>query len=274
MITRASALSLTLCLALGCSGSQEAPRVTLAVVVDGRGVQEASTDLGWQVSLERCRSVIRDLQFTTAGEFHDEGATALRVREEAGASALAWLWGSVLPSAHAHPGHAGGGDIIGELPGRFVVDWCAGSNEPLGEATLTVGDYNGANFLFGVADEDDGITPEEPLYGQTTELVGTASKGAQTIAFTAVVAQDEGREVVGVPFELDVMATSANTLGLQLVPTDPFEGDTVFDGIDFAALDGDGDGAVSLELDETTLNLLRRALQDHDYYLVDPDAGG
>ena len=48
----------------------------------------------------------------------------------------------------------------------------------------------------------------------------------------------------------------------------------MFDGVDFAALDEDGDGAVALELDETTLNLLRRALQDHDYYLVDPDAGG
>ncbi|MCB9753814.1 MAG: hypothetical protein H6713_28050 [Myxococcales bacterium] len=275
MLTRALASSLTIaCLAPGCSGSQEAPRVTLAVVVDGRGIQEATTDLGWRVQLASCRTVIRDVEFTTAGEFHDGGTTALLVREGLGSSALAWLSGAIVANARAHPGHAAGGDIIGELPGRFVVDWCADAGQSLGDATLTVGDYNGANFFFGLAGENDGIEPEDPLFGQTTEFVGTAVKDAQTVAFTAVVAQDEGREIVGAPFELDVTTTSANTLGLQLLPTDPFEGDTVFDGVDFAALDEDGDGAVALELDETTLNLLRRALQDHDYYLVDPDAGG
>lgn len=259
-------LAVVLVLALSaCLQGQEAPRVALTVVVDGAGVDDhqaaVESDLGWQVTLTSCRAAIADLVLTTSGEFHDDaGVAGLGAR----------LRRLVIADAWAHPGHAGGGEVIGELPGRFIVDWCAGDGVKLGDAELIVGDYNGANFDFIRADASDGLDPTDPLVGHTLELAGTATRAGQTITFHALLDQDEGRQVIGLPFDLDVTSASTETLGLQLVPQSPTSPDTIFDGVDFAAADGDGDGVVEVIAGDEAHNRLVRGTQSHDFYRVQP----
>jgi len=49
---------------------------------------------------------------------------------------------------------------------------------------------------------------------------------------------------------------------------DPFEPDTAFDNIDFAAADADTDGDIEFAVGEEMYNLLLRQLQVHDQYRV------
>jgi hypothetical protein len=241
---------------LACDFDSElAPRVELDVVVDGNRVQAVTTDLGYDVEPTRCRAVIADLQFTTSGEMH--------------ASLGAQLWNVLVPTAHAHPGHYAGGEVVGELPGRHVIDWRA-DGEVIGVATMLEAHYEGANFAFARARVEDGVAVDDPIVGHTFDLAGTASKDGQTWTFEALVDQDDDREIVGAPLDLEIDASSEEELGLTLYTRDPFEGDTVFDGIDFEALDDDGDGHVVLAPATDAYNRLRRNLQIHDNYWVTP----
>ncbi|MFV8752427.1 hypothetical protein ACNOYE_17920 [Nannocystaceae bacterium ST9] len=270
---RRSTLGL-LALTLACAPS-EAPRVELPIVADGSGLAISTTDLGWTIEFEQARLAIGDLEFTTAGEVH-EARTA-----EAGR----WLLGLVLPSAHAHPGHYQGGEIIGELPGAFVLDLIAGDGDELGVATLIVGDYTAANFGLRRASADE-LPEGDPLIGHTAILAGTASAGEQVIAFSIVIDSPIDRRLVGAPFDYTVTEQSPSEgveLGVRLLDTDPQEGDHLFDGIDFAALDAaDGavDGVVTLidpERDPAlaseqvdAYNQIRRDFQTHDLFDIHP----
>jgi hypothetical protein len=243
-------------LALGCAfDSAPAERTTARVVVDGTGVTPIATDLGYRVDLETCRVAIDTLEFTTDGEAH--------------ASLLRPVWDLVVPSALAHPGHAAGGEVVGELTGRHVFDW-RGDGSLIGEATLLTAAYAGANFSFTRARVEDGVTPDDPIVGHTFEIVGTATRDDESWRFRVRLDQDEGRRVVGLPLALDLSAADDDgvELGLQLWTRDPVEGDTLFDGIDFAVLDDDGDHDVTLEPDTEPYNLLRRSTQAHDHYAV------
>lgn len=239
----------------GCGDeSKEPARVTLPVVVDSDGIGEATTDLGYAIELQMLRMVVVDLELTTAGETHASNDPS-------------WLQRLFVPAAYAHPGHYAGGDVIGELRGRWVVDWVADDGVSLGDATLLAGDYNGANFTFGSASTEDGLTADDDLLGGNAEILGTAARDGGSVVFHAVVQQDEDRQLVGAPFDLDVQETTVATLGLQCRLVDPVEGDTLFDGIDFFALD-DGEGRVELEPDSPDYNRLRRSLQVHDHYFI------
>ena len=235
--------------------SQEAARVELPVVVDGSGLSgSVSTDLGYDVEVTALRVAMERLEFTTEGETH---LAALRSLERL-----------LLPVAHAHPGHYAGGEIIGELPGRYVLDLIGGDGAELGAATLLEGDYNGANFTFVRATAEDGLSADDPLIGHTMLLEGVARRGEEAIAFSALIDQDEDRQVVGAPLELDLVEGATVRLGVQALVKDPFSADTAFDGIDFGALDGDGDGQVRFVSGDPDANRLRRALQTHTYYFV------
>lgn len=252
---------------LGACEAREAPRVELEVVSDGSGVHPVTTDLGWTVSLSEARVAIADLRFTTAGEVHD--------RQPKRTGEL--LLGLMLGRAHAHPGHFQGGEVIGELPGDHILDPFA--IEPsLGVATLIVGDYSAVDFELRRADELDG---DDPLAGHSMWLAGTATRDTVEIAFTAAIDSPIGRELVGAPFEVTISDGDERVLGLRLLIEDPYEGDSVFDGLDFAALDAaDGaiDGVVALidperapaqaEALGDAYNLLRRTLQTHDHFDV------
>ena len=78
----------------------------------------------------------------------------------------------------------------------------------------------------------------------------------------------EGRLIVGVPCVLAVTEGASPTFAFELLLRDPNESDTLFDGLDFAALDSDGDGEVVLSEAATpdAYNLLRRTLQTHDHF--------
>jgi hypothetical protein len=65
-----------------------------------------------------------------------------------------------------------------------------------------------------------------------------------------------------------VDATTDETLGLQLLPQDPAEAETVFDDLDFAAIDDDGDGNVVIVPGDPSANVLKKHLQIHDHYAV------
>lgn len=240
-----------------CAPSQEVVRVPLAVVLDASGVVPSTSDLGWTVTLTAARLAVSTVQFTIQGEMH--GATA---------GLGPWLMGR----AWAHPGHYAGGDVTGELPGEFILDWLGQDRMTLGTADLLVGDYNGMNFSFRAATVADGLAADDPLLGHTAQLAGSASKGGVTVMFTAIVDVDAGAQLVGAPFEDTVEAGSAAPIELQLLPTDPVMGASLFDGLDFAALDAldDADGVVAIAPGEVAHNLLRRTLQSHVHYNATP----
>ena len=230
-----------------------APRVELAVIANGDGLVDFVTNEGYTIHLTRMRVAFENVEFTTSGELH----------------AALWrpLVDLVIPSAYAHPGHYAGGEVIGEVNGRFVVDWLA-HGQVLGDATLLQGQYDGANFVFTRGRGSDGLPVGDALLGHTFDIAGEASKDGQVWSFSTILDQDEGRRVVGLPLDLEVDGGTDVTLGLQLLPVDPFEGDTAFDNLDFAALDEDGDLLVALESGDGAYNTLRKQLQVHDIYYV------
>lgn len=244
---------------LSCGEPEEATRVSLPVTVDSSGVQPITTDLGYEVRLTTARVMIEDLQFAIAGEAHTS------------------LWRQlselVLPTAYAHPGHFSGGDVTGELPGRFQLNW-TDSAAPLGTATLLVGDYQSANFTFIRGTEADGLTADDPLLGHTALLQGVATKGDSQVAFTVLIDSPEGRVLTGAPFQFDLDGDSDAQLGLRLLTQDPYEDDTLMDGVDFSALDTDGDGQLQIGPDaaetatQDAYNQLRRTFQTHDHFDV------
>ncbi len=246
-----------------CGDPKEAPRVELPVVVDASGITTVENDLGYEVTLTEARVMMENLAFTVAGEAH-----------------TASLWDRVsefaIPSAYAHPGHFLDGDVTGELRGRFELDWTGGEDTTLGTATLIVGAYKSANFTFIRATADDGLASDDPLLGHTAVLRGTATKDATTLEFTVIIDSPEGRDLVGAPFELHVTEGASIQLGVRLLTLDPFESDTLFDGIDFAALSPDNQGPLLIDPSATeqplidAYNLIRRTFQTHDHFDVRP----
>jgi hypothetical protein len=246
-----------------CGKPEEASRVELPVVTDPSGVEPVTTNLGYFVELTEARAAVENFEFSVAGDVH----TASLGRK---------LLGLVIPNAHAHPGHFQGGDITGELRGRFLLSWRPPTTGPLGTAILITGTYTNANFTFRRAGTEDGLALDDALVGHTALLRGRATRSGASVLFVARLDSPEGRKLLGAPFPLAVTPSSRERLGLRFTPKDPVEEITLFDGIDFAALDTDGDGQVAL--DETTkeakvldaYNQLRRAFQTHDYFSITP----
>ncbi len=243
----------SLLLVVGCAPSQEAVHVPIEVALDASTVTASTNDLGWTVTLTDARIAVKDLQFTILGEMHEDGATA-------------WLEGWLVRRAWAHPGHYAGGDVTGELVGSFVFDWIAHDGMALGTADVLTGDYNGFNFFFRRASEGDGLAAGDPMIGHTAYFAGVASKDGAEVAFTAALDVSEGTQMVGAPFELSVEADTKAEIGVQLEATDPVESKSMFDGLDFGALDDDGDGEVAIEPGMTAHNIFVRTIQSHVHY--------
>jgi hypothetical protein len=240
-----------------CDAGSEPAAVVLPVVADGAGLAACTTAEGYTVELTAARVAVRDLEFTVGGEVHARLPEPLRRL--------------LLPAvAAAHPGHYAGGEVTGELPGNFVLDPFAGADRSLGDAVLLEGEYHGANLYFRAADAADGLPAGDALLGHTAVLAGTASRGADSWTFEARLDIEDGTQLVGAPFDLAVAPTTSVTLVLRLLTTDPStETDTLFDGIDFAALDTDADGRVEIRPGDEAHNRLRRTLQVHDHWWVD-----
>ena len=234
-----------------------APRVELDIVVDASGVIEHENDLGYHIELTRCRVAIADIELTTDGEMH---ASLTR-------DVLDGIHDLFVPTAYAHPGHAAGGEVVGEIPGRFVFDW-RDDGRVLGLATMLVAAYSGANFGLTRAEATEGLDPDDPIIGHTFDIAGEATLDGVTVTFEVMLDQDEGRQIIGVPLDLSIDEDSDEAIGLSLAVVNPVEADTVFDGIDFHALDDDADGHVVLEPETDAYNRVRRQLQAHSHYIT------
>jgi hypothetical protein len=241
-----------------CADAQEAERVELALFTDGAGLEPITTDLGYRVELTSATLAVDDLKFAIAGDAH--------------ASLWRKLSDALIPVAHAHPGHFQSGEVTGELRGHFLLRFVAGEPRRVGTATLLVGTYRSVNFTLAYASDHD-VAADDPAVGHTAVLSGTASREGKQIAFQVLIDSPVGRELVGIPFEQQV-TEAAGPLTLRLVTRDPLENDTLLDGVDFALLDGDGDGQVRIEQSSPDVpsadacNTVRRILQTHDHFLV------
>lgn len=230
----------------------------IPVSIDGSTITDSTNDEGWTVTLSAARIAVADLQFTILGEMH---------------GASAWLDGWLIRRAWAHPGHAAGGDVTGELVGEFVLDWFGADGVTLGPADVLTGDYNGLNFSFRVAGPEDGLMADDPLLGHSAYFGGVARKGDAEVVFTAALDYDVGTQMIGAPFELTIAADTQTMIALQLEPTDPVEAKSMFDGLAFDALDEDSDGVVTIVPDSEAANLLRRAVYSHAHYLAAAQGG-
>ena len=248
-------------LAIICSPSGEEPQsVFLRVQAEGNGLQVVTNDHDWSVELSALRVAVRNIEFTIEGGTHARTPRRFPL---------------LPPRALAHPGHYAGGEVTGELSGEYLVDFFSPNPQILGEAELLPGDYNGINLYFRRTSESDGLEQDDPLLGHTAFMEGTASKADETVAFTAVVDAAEDTQMVGGPLELEVSADTSDTLVLSLYTLDPSESDTLFDGLDFALLDEDGDGVVEIEPGQTAHNILMKTLIRHDHFGMEvrPDGG-
>lgn len=246
-----AALSALFLLALCvCGGTSDAVLVERPIGVDSAGMGEVVNDLGWTVRADAFRVVMEDIELTSGGEPH--------------ASLLDPLSAAIFGRAYAHPGHTTGGEVLGELLGRFVIDFAAGDEAVLGEATLVAATYEGASFTFARAGPEDAVAEEDPLFAHTVWIEGVATKGAATLPFTIAVEQDEGRRVEGAAFSYEAREGDEGALGIALLLEDPTEGRTVFDGVDFATLPGDG----HVPAEHEASIMLKRALQAHAFWAL------
>jgi hypothetical protein len=250
---RSLALLSVLCTAAWGCASEEAVRVTVPVEVDGGGLAPTQTDLGYTVRITRLRLALRDLQFTIKGEMH--------------ASLGRRLGDLLVPPVHAHPGHYAGGEVTGELRGAFLLDLPARDRAGLGSATMIAGLYQGLNLRFRAASAADGLPAGDPLLGHTAHVEGVAEKGGKAVPFEAILDVDEGAQLVGAPCDVHI-GESPTTLALQVVTTDPFKGQSLFSGVDFDALRPGEGGAVKMGPGQPEHNVMRRSLQQHDFYLI------
>jgi hypothetical protein len=229
--------------------AEEAPTVSVPIVVSTAGLTAANTDLGYVVTVTRARLALRDLEMAVGGEAHAVAGPGAR------------------PDP-AHPGHEAGGEVTGELAGRFVVDF-SDRGAPIGDATLITGDYTSANFTFTRATAADGLAADDPLLGHTAHLEGVAAHNGQDYEFEAVIDLDEGTRVVGAPFPVTITeGASGRPIGLRLHTVDPYEADTLLDGIDFAALP-EAQGLHTIAPGQEAHNVGARNLRVHDHYALD-----
>ena len=249
------------CTVLTCTAACDldtslAPRVDLDVVVQATENSFSADDT--QIELTEVRMALESVEFTTEGEMH--ARTGL----------LPAIHDFVVPTAFAHPGHAAGGEVVGELVGRHVIDYLDSASS-IGIATLLEADYSGANFTFAIAEASDGLAADDPLIGHTFLLAGTATRGDVEVEFVAYVDQDEDRSIIGLPLSFTATEGSTEQLALRFDAVDPIEGDTILADIDIVSLDEDGDGFVEISADENpeAWANLRRNLQVHDHYAVE-----
>lgn len=235
--------------AAGCGDAIETPRVDLPVRVDPTPLLPSMSDLGYVVETDLVHLDFEDLEFSMAGDFHVRFTPP--------------RFPSLISTAWAHPGHLQDGEITGALSGHFALDWP--SDARLGMATLLAGQYASANLTFAY---DSG-----PQLGATGWLHGRATRDGATYPFEIVYSAPQGRDLVGIPCEGDVTPEREADLVMQFLPTDPYEQDSLYDGLDFAALAPDDGGTLRLDDRAEGLALeafyrVQRTLLSHDHYRI------
>lgn len=154
------------------------------------------------------------------------------------------------------------------MTGDVLIDW-TDDGAPLGTARLLSGDYQSANFTLRRAGDSDGLAADDPVRGHTFHIEGVASQAGQSLPFQAVLDIDEGTRMIGALFPVRITDDATGPLVMQVLTVDPFEGDTMFDGVDFARLPLSGGGPrVDIVPGQDAHNILRRRVQVHDHYAI------
>lgn len=238
-------LACSLLMAAGCTDTEEAIRVELPVTTAAAAFAPATTDLGYVVTLTEMQAAVSTIQFTIEGEMHQDL--------------------DLPPGTIAHPGHSAGGEVTGELAGDHVLAWNGQPHDPLGMGTLIVGDYQGANFTFRAATAADNVPA---LTGHAIHLAGTIVKDGTTKPLDVLIDVELDTAVVGAVFDDVITEASTGSLAIAFYPTDPYEDDTPFDGIDFFALPTTNSGAIEIRPGTPEHNFIRRVITTHDHYGV------
>lgn len=252
-------------LVLSCE-AEEAITMSVPVIASGKGIVDVENDNGDTIRLTQAQIAVDTFTFSSGANDNEETEGTL-------ASALTQLTSWLVPQANAHPGHTEGGAVLGELAGHHVLTFTPNSEQALGDATFLLGDFTSLNWVFSKANVDD-VGSEDPLLGHTAVLFGEAQRGDEVVEFSVVIDAPEDRKLEDVPCDFTVDEAFNRTLLIELLPQDPFEDDTLFDGVDFFALDDDGDGIVQIDPNATSragayaYNQLRRTLLTHDHYGV------
>lgn len=245
---------------VACGEATEAPRVAIEVVLDETPFSRFTTNLGYEVALDSVTLAFSDVQFTVAGELH---------------TAAPWrtLHELLVPTAQAHPGHYQGGEVTGELVGSWVVSWPAPEATPLGTATLIVGDYSGAHFLFETATSP----AAEPIVGHALVVEGDVMRGEFSAPFTVIVDAPPGRALDGAAFDAAVDAVAPGPIVFSFVPVEPQSQASFLDGVEFSELAPSTENEIRIEPPDdgsgeqpgvdAAYDRIRRALLSHDHYL-------
>ena len=161
-------------LLLSCE-AEEAKTVSVPMVASGHAMFDVENDRGNTIRFTQAQIVVDTFTFSSglASESDDDGTVA---------SALTHLSSWLIPQARAHPGHAEGGAVLGELAGHHVLTFTPASEQPVGDATFLLGDITGLNWVFGTADVDD-VDREDALLGHTAVLSGEAQRGGDVCNF-------------------------------------------------------------------------------------------
>jgi hypothetical protein len=262
-LVRVTAMSAWAASALAaCAAAREAPRVDISLGAYPQLDNAVVTNRGYRIELAEARVVLQDLEFAVGGEAH-----AANWRSQIGG----WL----IPIASAHPGHLSGGEVTGELRGRFVASWRPASETPLGTASLIAGKYESANFTLSEGTEMDALEPGDTLLGHTAIFRGSATRAGERREFSAAIDAAAGESAIaGVPFAAPVSSGMSTTLDLELLLRDPFEGDTLFDDIEFAQLKAEKGGVLVIAANANDAAaraahaLLVDALQAPDHFSI------
>jgi hypothetical protein len=219
---------------LGCE-STTGERVTIESRARGevsRG-ESFQTALGWSVTLERANLWIGSILYL-------EGA------------ALARRF-SLLPVAHAHPGHYEEGTVLGEMLEPRLVDLLAGE-VVLGVGGGVTGQVRSARLSF-----EHGVATD-PLGGGVVAIAGNASRDGTAFDFTAdlapehLAASDTARAIIsGCPVVGGDLRADAV---VRLVVSLP----TWLDQVDFSLLEPTG-GSVALGPGDPPHNALARGIR-------------
>lgn len=213
------------CLSLLACGGTERTRTTFPVQVSARS-SGLVTDSGWSVTLTKATAHLASVRFFS-------GKAQL-------ARATPWWHRALISNAYAHPGHYAAGEALGEVLATLDADLLAGPTE-WGVADGVTGAYGSLQLGFA----EGGL-----------EVEGTATKGADTVAFSTRFTPPAPLE--GAAFSHE-MTTSPGRVDVQL------DLSVVFSRIDFALV---GSGAKPLDTMSPAFNGYARGIEDVSAYVT------
>jgi hypothetical protein len=248
---------------LACSPEvDESVQVDFKMVLNGTNIVKSNpNNLGWIVKTDKFKLAVKNFEFTIGGEMHPRFSLLQKISS------------FIEPAAFAHPGHEAGGEVTGQLNGIWVLNMKSGTFSTIGTATLLEGEYHGFNFYFAKATVADGLAAGDPVIGHSAYIAGSAVKDGKTISFTAQLDEDAGMRVIGGIFKHTVKDGDTSTMVLRVEDWVDLEGMlapvSLYDNIDFGALDTDDDGVVVIVPGQPAHNILKKQLYNHDFYYVD-----